>query len=95
MRCESSSRERRIGFVSIADGGRCGSNAQVYHGNGRSHSDTSCSRRAPEYSSSEVRYTSSTVRCGVIAGPAGSDRKLIAIGLALEEVFGRLPAPKR
>ena len=28
-------------------------------------------------------------------GPAGSDRKLIAIGLALEEVFGRLPAPKR
>ncbi|MCZ2173970.1 MAG: indoleacetamide hydrolase [Burkholderiales bacterium] len=28
-------------------------------------------------------------------GPAGSDRRLIAIGLALEEVFGRLPAPKR
>jgi Asp-tRNAAsn/Glu-tRNAGln amidotransferase A subunit and related amidases len=28
-------------------------------------------------------------------GPSGSDRKLIAIGLALEEVFGRLPAPKR
>lgn len=28
-------------------------------------------------------------------GPAGSDRRLIGIGLALEEVFGRLPAPKR
>ena len=28
-------------------------------------------------------------------GPAKSDRRLIAIGLALEEVFGRLPAPKR
>ena len=28
-------------------------------------------------------------------GPSGSDRKLIAIGLALEDVFGRLPAPKR
>ena len=28
-------------------------------------------------------------------GPAGSDRKLLAIGLALEDVFGRLPAPKR
>ncbi len=28
-------------------------------------------------------------------GPAGSDRRLIAIGLALEEVFGQLPAPKR
>ena len=28
-------------------------------------------------------------------GPAGSDRRLIAIGLALEEVFGRLPASKR
>ncbi|MDZ4253225.1 MAG: amidase family protein, partial [Sulfuritalea sp.] len=26
-------------------------------------------------------------------GPAGSDRRLIAIGLALEGVFGRLPAP--
>jgi mandelamide amidase len=26
-------------------------------------------------------------------GPAGSDRKLLAIGLALEELFGRLPAP--
>lgn len=26
-------------------------------------------------------------------GPAGSDRKLLAIGLALEKVFGRLPAP--
>lgn len=28
-------------------------------------------------------------------GPAGSDRRLIAIGMALEELFGRLPAPKR
>ena len=27
-------------------------------------------------------------------GPAGSDRKLLAIGLALEKVFGRLPAPQ-
>ncbi|HEX7045866.1 MAG TPA: indoleacetamide hydrolase [Burkholderiales bacterium] len=27
-------------------------------------------------------------------GPAGSDRRLIAIGLALERVFGRLPAAK-
>ncbi|MGQ0547879.1 MAG: amidase family protein, partial [Betaproteobacteria bacterium] len=26
-------------------------------------------------------------------GPAGSDRKLLAIALALEKVFGRLPAP--
>lgn len=28
-------------------------------------------------------------------GPAWSDRRLIAIGLALENVFGRLPTPKR
>jgi mandelamide amidase len=28
-------------------------------------------------------------------GPAGSDRRLVAIGLALEPVFGRLPAPAR
>lgn len=28
-------------------------------------------------------------------GPASSDRRLIAIGLSLENVFGRLPAPKR
>jgi mandelamide amidase len=28
-------------------------------------------------------------------GPAGSDRKLVAIGLALEKVFGRLPAPEK
>lgn len=27
-------------------------------------------------------------------GPAGGDAKLIAVGLALEKVFGRLPAPK-
>jgi mandelamide amidase len=26
-------------------------------------------------------------------GPAGSDRRLVAIGLALEGVFERLPAP--
>ena len=26
-------------------------------------------------------------------GPAGSDRKLLAIGMAFEKVFGRLPAP--
>jgi indoleacetamide hydrolase len=26
-------------------------------------------------------------------GPAGSDRKLLSIGLALEKLFGRLPAP--
>jgi mandelamide amidase len=28
-------------------------------------------------------------------GPAGSDRRLVAIGLALEPVFGRLPAPAK
>lgn len=28
-------------------------------------------------------------------GPAGSDRRLLAIGMALEQVFGRLPAPRR
>jgi indoleacetamide hydrolase len=28
-------------------------------------------------------------------GPAGSDRKLLAIGMALDKVFGRLPAPSR
>jgi mandelamide amidase len=28
-------------------------------------------------------------------GPAGSDRRLLAIGLALEPVFGRLPPPAR
>jgi indoleacetamide hydrolase len=28
-------------------------------------------------------------------GPAGSDRKLLAIGIALDGVFGRLPAPSR
>ena len=27
-------------------------------------------------------------------GPAGSDRKLLAIGLAVENVLGRLPAPR-
>lgn len=27
-------------------------------------------------------------------GPAGSDRKLLAVGMAVEEVLGRLPAPK-
>ncbi|MBM3365699.1 MAG: hypothetical protein FJY48_08320 [Betaproteobacteria bacterium] len=28
-------------------------------------------------------------------GPAGSDRKLISIGLALENLFGRLPPPAK
>jgi mandelamide amidase len=28
-------------------------------------------------------------------GPAGSDRKLIGIGLALENLFGRLPPPAK
>ncbi|SFI99045.1 indoleacetamide hydrolase [Bradyrhizobium sp. cf659] len=28
-------------------------------------------------------------------GPAGSDRRLLAIGMALEKIFGRLPAPRR
>ncbi|MDH2345801.1 indoleacetamide hydrolase [Bradyrhizobium sp. SSUT77] len=28
-------------------------------------------------------------------GPAGSDRRLLAVGMALEKVFGRLPAPSR
>ncbi len=28
-------------------------------------------------------------------GPAGSDRRLLAIGLALEPLFGRLPPPAR
>ncbi|MDR7482219.1 MAG: indoleacetamide hydrolase [Armatimonadota bacterium] len=28
-------------------------------------------------------------------GPAGSDRRLLAIGLALEKLFGALPAPRR
>lgn len=28
-------------------------------------------------------------------GPAGSDRRLLAIGMALEKIFGRLPAPSR
>jgi mandelamide amidase len=26
-------------------------------------------------------------------GPGGSDRRLLGIGLALEALFGRLPAP--
>jgi len=28
-------------------------------------------------------------------GPSGSDRRLLAIGMALDAVFGRLPAPPR
>jgi mandelamide amidase len=28
-------------------------------------------------------------------GPAGSDRRLLAIGIALDGVFGRLPPPHR
>jgi mandelamide amidase len=29
-----------------------------------------------------------------IDGPAGSDRRLLAIGLTLERILGRLPAPR-
>jgi Asp-tRNA(Asn)/Glu-tRNA(Gln) amidotransferase A subunit family amidase len=28
-------------------------------------------------------------------GPAGSDRKLLAVGMAMEKLFGRLPPPSR
>jgi mandelamide amidase len=28
-------------------------------------------------------------------GPAGSDRKLLAVGMAMEKLFGRLPPPAR
>jgi mandelamide amidase len=28
-------------------------------------------------------------------GPAGSDRRLLSIGLALEQLFGRLPPPAK
>ena len=28
-------------------------------------------------------------------GTAGSDRKLLAIGIAMEKIFGRLPPPSR
>ena len=28
-------------------------------------------------------------------GPSGSDRRLLAIGMAMEKVFGRLPPPSR
>ena len=28
-------------------------------------------------------------------GPAGSDRRLLAIGMAMEKVFGRLPPPMK
>ena len=28
-------------------------------------------------------------------GPAGSDKKLLAVGLAMEKVFGRLPPPAK
>ena len=27
-------------------------------------------------------------------GPAGSDRRLVAIGIAIEDLLGRLPAPR-
>ena len=39
---------------------------------------------------------SSNLPVGIeLDGPAGSDRKLISIGLALENLFGRLPAPAK
>jgi mandelamide amidase len=28
-------------------------------------------------------------------GPAGSDRRLLSIGLALEKLLGRIPAPAK
>ena len=28
-------------------------------------------------------------------GPSGSDRKLLAVGMAMEKIFGRLPPPSR
>jgi mandelamide amidase len=40
--------------------------------------------------------TSSGLPIGLeLDGSAGSDRRLLAIGMALEQVFGRLPPPKR
>jgi Asp-tRNA(Asn)/Glu-tRNA(Gln) amidotransferase A subunit family amidase len=39
---------------------------------------------------------SSNLPVGIeLDGPAGSDRKLISIGLALENLFGRLPPPAK
>ena len=41
-----------------------------------------------------IARTSAGLPIGLeLDGPAGSDRKLLALGLALEKVFGRLPAP--
>ena len=41
-----------------------------------------------------VAMTASRLPIGLeLDGPAGSDRKLLAIGLALEQLFGRLPPP--
>lgn len=41
-----------------------------------------------------VALTASRLPIGLeVDGPAGSDRKLLSIGLALEQLFGRLPAP--
>jgi Asp-tRNA(Asn)/Glu-tRNA(Gln) amidotransferase A subunit family amidase len=38
--------------------------------------------------------TSSKLPVGLeLDGPAGSDRKLLAIGMALDKLFGRLPPP--
>ncbi|MHC2278564.1 Asp-tRNA(Asn)/Glu-tRNA(Gln) amidotransferase A subunit family amidase [Bradyrhizobium diazoefficiens] len=38
----------------------------------------------------------STLPIGLeLDGPAGSDRRLLAIGIALDGVFGRLPPPHR
>ena len=42
-----------------------------------------------------VAMTASRLPIGMeLDGPAGSDRKLLSIGLALEGLFGRLPAPQ-
>jgi mandelamide amidase len=43
-----------------------------------------------------VAMTQSGLPIGLeLDGPAGSDRKLLAIGLSLEKVFGQLPAPQK
>jgi hypothetical protein len=53
-------------------------------------------RRHPRAADSAGLGASSRLPVGLeLDGPAGSDRRLIAIGLALEKVFGRLPAPPK
>jgi hypothetical protein len=37
---------------------------------------------------------SSTGRCNAICAPAGTDRNLLGIALAIERLFGKLPAPR-